>query len=323
MGEYLTVIAITSIIVVILVIPFAYVERPPLYIKRIGIPIIFLKKKRGIQLVDVKDYDPSISASIAVDELFRFQPTYEKRFIESLERVKEKWIKGNLGREEWVYSFIKHLGYYLLWSKIQTFCIDYFDEIKELKDVKTSRLLFKDYPTELSSNIFIRFFTSSEKKPQEDTSNVVINVGKYGTWMNPDFLYLEVPEGVTFEVGGINGIPFLKFKSKFGELKIEFEVFSLSMLGEKIRFYTTEKLDFEDFPNVASFELVCRVTHSFSRFSTLRVGFENYVEWIDALVNKLDEMDWRLFLQRIPIEKISEIEKRIAYLEKLLKSKEM
>lgn len=321
LGKDLPFLAIALIIIVFFVIPFTSIEQPPMFVKILYIPLVFLMKKEHIKFIDAEDYNVSLTGHLAVEEIFQYRPAYEKRFLESLKHIDEMRKRADVTEEkEWAYLFLKHLTQYLFWERIETFYSDFFNKMRELKKVKTLKVLFADYPDELSANMFVQFFTSSEKKPQEDVSNIAETGTKYGTWKNPDFLYLEFPENVTLEVGNLESFkPFLKFKSKFGELRIEFGIFSLTVEGQKIRFFTDEKLDFEDFLKTPEFEAVCRMVIRFSRFSTLRGGFEDYIEWTDALMDSLIEMDWGYFLRKVPIEKISKIENRITNIEEVIR----
>ena len=73
--------------------------------------------------------------------------------------------------------------------------------------------------------MFIVDFTSPEKKPEGDASDVASAYTEYGEWLNPDYLYLEVPEGVKLDAESVdNYTPCLRFEGNCGKLKIQFGV---------------------------------------------------------------------------------------------------
>lgn len=316
--QQLLVLVVSAIVITVLITPIILTEPYPTIIKQFNIPIVFKLKRNRIKIIDVEDYFVSLAAKIDVEDIFQNNPILKKRFLDSFKtRQSEEESELERAFEEWNFFFVRNLAQYLIWSKYQTaIATDYFDRLETYRGLKipSTEISFGDYPKGLANNLFISTFTSTERKPEGDISDTVMASTEYGEWMNPAFLSLRFPHGMKLIAEDSEKInPSLLFKGIHGELRIEYSVSSLTIEGQKISMFTSEELDFHPDREKynPSWNIRIVISLKLSRFASFRKGLPDFLDWSETVISELEEMDWSLFLKRIPHYRIRKLENKL------------
>lgn len=315
--EQLLLLVVSVISITVVITPLILTEPRLSIIKDFNIPVVFKIIDDNIKVIDVDGYYVSLSNKLAVEDIFENNLVLKKRFLKSIKSTKSRYSKGDTASDEWNFFFIRNLAQYLIWETYEvTISTDYFNRLQRYgePETPTSDVPFQDYDKNLRDNLFISAFTRSERKPEGDTSDTASASTEYGRWINPDFVTLKIPFGTKLVVGSPEEInPHLLFKGKFGELKIEYSIYSLGLDGEKISLFTKEELDFspEGNENYTSWMINIEVSMKLSRFASFRKGLVDFLNWSDAVISQFEMLDWALFLKRIPHQKIRLLEEKL------------
>ena len=182
----------------------------------------------------------------------------------------------------------------MIWQIIHYF---HFSNQKTLRYANLYVTDYDNYPEQLRNNFLIKNLHDEREKWAD-------NLRKQGHKVAEDYYQFKFLEKEAFKLSESDwAMGQYIFTSKYGNLEIRYQIYSLLAQDSIISNLLNEKVDFRS-RDIHAYNIDIKLVVIFSKLSSLYMHFDRYIEWLNDFIEHFLEFDWNRYLENKTTELI-------------------